>query len=163
MGGPGISQTAGTTIDKSPFDNDNKPASGLRNVSLAAKQSRIVGVDSSKNYPMTTKEVNGQRNGHHTSLMQNLNNMMASGSNRKTESQPAKQAASTRSTKLSGQKLRKLPDGARAVEVEDLPSDISLDEWGEIQKFGQRLHEEQIKKQKAQHENRVKQVREVLD
>jgi len=29
-----------------------------------------------------------------------------------------------------------------------MPSDISDDEWGEIQKFGQKLHEEQLKKQK---------------
>lgn len=32
------------------------------------------------------------------------------------------------------------------MEVENMPSDISDDEWGEIQKFGQRLHEEQLKK-----------------
>jgi len=36
--------------------------------------------------------------------------------------------------KKSSQQL-KLP-GARAVTVDDLPSDISDDEWGEIQKFG---------------------------
>ena len=29
-----------------------------------------------------------------------------------------------------------------------MPSDISDDEWGEIQKFGQRLHEEQQRKHK---------------
>ena len=28
--------------------------------------------------------------------------------------------------------LRKKPPGARQAEVEDLPSDISADEWGEI-------------------------------
>jgi len=28
------------------------------------------------------------------------------------------------------------PSKRRPVEVEDLPSDISEDEWGEIQKFG---------------------------
>jgi len=39
-------------------------------------------------------------------------------------------------------KVRKPKDGYRAEEVEDMPSDISDDEWGEIQKFGQRLHEE---------------------
>ena len=44
-----------------------------------------------------------------------------------------------------------------------MPSDISDDEWGEVQKFGQRLHLEQIKNQKAQHEKKQKQVREVLD
>ena len=31
--------------------------------------------------------------------------------------------------------------------VEDLPSDISDDEWGEIQKFGQKLHEERQRKE----------------
>ena len=36
----------------------------------------------------------------------------------------------------------------RGADVEDLPSDISEDEWGEIQKFGQKLHEEQQRKQK---------------
>ena len=36
--------------------------------------------------------------------------------------------------------LRKLPDNVRMVEVENMPSDISDDEWGEVQKFGQRLH-----------------------
>ena len=49
------------------------------------------------------------------------------------------------------------------VEVEDMPSDISDDEWGEIQKFGQRIHEEQVKKHKAIQVQKVKQVREVLD
>ena len=48
--------------------------------------------------------------------------------------------------------MRKLPDGVRTVEVENMPSDISDDEWGEIQKFGQRLHEEQQKKHKQQME-----------
>jgi len=64
---------------------------------------------------------------------------------------------------MSGTKARWAGDGIRTVEVEDLPSDISADEWGEIQKFGQRLHEEQLKKQKVQHEQKQKQVREVLD
>ena len=129
-----------------------------------AKQSRA---DAQQNYPSTVKET-GNRMGNTNSLMANLNNMMSSNVVRKTESQPAQGQKemihkTTRSTKLSGQKLRKLPDGVRTVEVEDLPSDISADEWGEIQKFGQRLHEEQLKKQKVQHEQRVKQVREVLD
>ena len=34
----------------------------------------------------------------------------------------------------------------RGAAIDDLPSDISDDEWGEIQKFGQRLHEEQVKR-----------------
>ena len=53
--------------------------------------------------------------------------------------------------------------GVRSVEVDDIPSDISADEWGEIQKFGQKLHEEQLKKAKNDHVNRQKQVRDVLD
>ena len=53
--------------------------------------------------------------------------------------------------------------GARSVAVEDLPSDISDDEWGEIQKFGQRLHEEKIRKEKENAMNKVRNVREVLD
>jgi hypothetical protein len=36
----------------------------------------------------------------------------------------------------------------KSVEVDDIPSDISADEWGEIQKFSQKLHEEQQKKAK---------------
>ena len=44
-----------------------------------------------------------------------------------------------------------------------MPSDISDDEWGEIQKFGQRLHEEQLKKQKEMMEQKRKQVKDVLD
>ena len=31
--------------------------------------------------------------------------------------------------------------GARDLPVEDLPSDISDDEWGEIHAFGQHLHD----------------------
>ena len=42
---------------------------------------------------------------------------------------------------LKKNKDMRLP-GQRSTQVEDLPSDISDDEWGEIQKFGQRLHEE---------------------
>lgn len=56
-----------------------------------------------------------------------------------------------------------MPNGTKAVEVENMPSDISDDEWGEIQKFGQKLHEEKLKKEKAMHVERVKQVRDVLD
>ena len=44
-----------------------------------------------------------------------------------------------------------------------MPSDISDDEWGEIQKFGQKLHEEQQKKHKFQVEEKKKEVRNVLD
>lgn len=36
----------------------------------------------------------------------------------------------------------------RAEAVDDLPSDISSDEWGEIQRYGQYLHEEDQRKKK---------------
>ena len=52
---------------------------------------------------------------------------------------------------MSGQKrIRQAATGigVKSVEVDDIPSDISADEWGEIQKFGQKLHEEQLKKAK---------------
>ena len=52
---------------------------------------------------------------------------------------------------MSGSKKIRQPTmgvGVRSVEIDDIPSDISADEWGEIQKFGQKLHEEQIKKAK---------------
>ena len=52
---------------------------------------------------------------------------------------------------------------ARSVVVDDLPSDISDDEWGEIQKFGQRIHEEKQRKEHLDHRNRVTNVRKVLD
>ena len=69
-------------------------------------------------------------------------------------------------SQLSGQKkIRQVVGGigVKPVEVDDIPSDISADEWGEIQKFGQKLHEEQIRKQKNEHLSKVKQVRDVLD
>ena len=53
--------------------------------------------------------------------------------------------------------------GARSVQVEDLPSDISEDEWGEIQKFGQKLHEEKIRKEKEKAKDKIRNVRDVLD
>ena len=56
----------------------------------------------------------------------------------------------------------KLP-GGRSVTVDDFPSDISDDEWGEIQKFGQRLHEEKQRKEKKVHAERISQVKHVLD
>ena len=67
---------------------------------------------------------------------------------------------------MSGSKKIRQPTmgvGVRSVEIDDIPSDISADEWGEIQKFGQKLHEEQVKKAKQQHQDRVNQVRNVLD
>ena len=69
-------------------------------------------------------------------------------------------------SKMSGLKKVRKPAGGvgiRSVEVDDIPSDISADEWGEMQKFGQYLHQEQMKKAKEQHIGRVKQVKDVLD
>ena len=81
---------------------------------------------------------------------------------RKTESQPLTLA----STSKKQSQLNNFMNGQikrRGQDVEDLPSDISEDEWGEIQKFGQKLHEEQQRKAKEQQQNRIKQVKEVLD
>ena len=36
----------------------------------------------------------------------------------------------------------------RVEAVDDLPSEISFDEWGEIQRYGQYLHEEDQRKKK---------------
>lgn len=78
------------------------------------------------------------------------------------------QAARNKST-LSGSGAKRLRQAGKPignnqpVQVEDIPSDISEDEWGEIQRFGQKLHEEQIKKVKKDHKNRIDQVRQVLD
>ena len=140
--------------------------SGLRNLSL-----NKIDVKNGNGYPMTTKTKDGAASlrqvAGHSTLETNLH--AAAGAEivvgRRTESQPASSipGQTTRSTKMSGQKLRKLPGHTRTVEVENMPSDISDDEWGEIQKFGQKLHEEKLKKEKAQHVQRVKQVRDVLD
>ena len=53
--------------------------------------------------------------------------------------------------------------GARQIPVEDLPSDISDDEWGEIQKFGQHLYEAKQRKEKDEHIARAHNVKQVLD
>ena len=99
--------------------------------------------------------------------MRNSNSLMVNIGGRGNDIGPHKNQSAmptNRSTRLSGQKKRALKDGfVEKTTVEDLPSDISDDEWGEIQKFGQKLYEEQLKKQKVDHENRQKQVREVLD
>lgn len=97
-------------------------------------------------YPMSTKMDPARAN---NSLLTNLANI-------NSQSVPLKVAEKSKTPGIHGgsasqrsarpQKLRKLPDGVNAVEVENMPSDISDDEWGEIQKFGQKLHEEQIKK-----------------
>ncbi len=93
--------------------------SGKRNISLMSKQARPL--DQEKNYPMTTKE-----NGNGSLKVQNLNTLMTN-----TQAMPKGSVRST-AKQTSGQKVRKLPDGVNTVQVEDLPSDISDDEWGEI-------------------------------
>lgn len=106
-----------------------------------------------KQYPITTKGDNGgpyknmtTLNSKNGTVMDNIEQML--GERRAGHGG----IQSTRSTKLSGvTKARRIPGANKVVEVENMPSDISDDEWGEIQKFGQRLHEEQMRKQKADH------------
>ena len=38
--------------------------------------------------------------------------------------------------------------------IDDLPSDISVDEWGEVQKYGQILHIEAMRKEFFKPENK---------
>lgn len=57
---------------------------------------------------------------------------------------------SQRGKELSAAKLKALIK-PREVQIDDLPSDISNDEWGEIQRYGQRLHEDAQRKVKEQH------------
>ena len=105
------------------------------------------------NHPSMKKESNQNMLGASvTGNLMTLNTGKAGGKN-----------STTRSTHITGQKFRKLPGGVETIQVENMPSDISDDEWGEIQKFGQKLHEEQQRKLKADHNNRVRQVRDVLD
>ena len=142
------------TIDVDSRAVQLKKAGGLNSLSMHANQPANA-------YPMTVKgpaQLAADR-----SLENNLTQAFGNaGQARRTESQP-KNTITARSTKLSGTKARKIPGGVRSVEVENIPSDISDDEWGEIQKFGQRLHEEQQRRVRAEHEKRKKDVREVLD
>ncbi len=115
------------------------------------RQLTITNNQAEPDYPQTTKQINtGQptlRKNKPGSLAENLEDML----HRKTGgSQPL--------NGLSGRKKN-----GRTVDVENLPSDISEDEWGEIQKFGQKLHEDQLRRQKETHEKQKKQVRDVLD
>ena len=65
-----------------------------------------------------------------------MKNMSTAAARRKLDSQPITQSVT------ASQRNNFMLRGKRNAQVEDLPSDISEDEWGEIQKFGQRLHEE---------------------
>ena len=133
-----------------------KKSGGLNTLNLHSKQPENA-------YPMTVKGPAQGLGKQDRSLQNNLELALGGVQGaRRTESQP-KNTITARSTKLSGTKARKIPGGVRSVEVENLPSDISDDEWGEIQKFGQRLHEEQQRRIKEEHDKRKKDVREVLD
>ena len=69
---------------------------------------------------------------------------------------------STRGKELSAAKLKALIK-PREVKIDDLPSDISNDEWGEIQRYGQKLHEDAQRKVKEEHKMKAQQVKDVLD
>lgn len=64
--------------------------------------------------------------------------------------------------KNGGQKYKALIK-PRDVTVDDLPSDLSMDEWGEIQKYGQKLHEDEIRAYKQKHIKKAMEVKGVLD
>ena len=156
---------SGSLVEKNPTMSLEPNRSFARNLSLAAHEKVE---PKALNYPSTTKVIDngGGMKQSGSFMMANLNTNLQG--NRKLESQTANAQKrsplrTTRDSSLTAQKLRRIPGKAEAVQVEDMPSDISEDEWGEIQRFGQRLHEEQMKKQKVAHESRVKQMREVLD
>ena len=113
-------------------------------MSLVEKHSRGV-VDHGPQFSSLIKDATQKRLGGHSSLMAKQMSGQAEMSSlahdRKTESQPLTSAKKVNNY-LNG------PKKNRGQMVEDLPSDISEDEWGEIQKFGQKLHEEQMRKQK---------------
>lgn len=50
-----------------------------------------------------------------------------------------------------------------AQTIDDLPSDISADEWGEVQKYGHILHIEQMRKDQEDKAAKIAKVRDVLD
>lgn len=98
-------------------------AANLRNLSMAAAAAPT------KLYPTTTKE----------EAVDKLNPLMSTldryGKAESTSKEVFEARAGARSTRLSNGHggLRKVPPGAaRSVVVEDIPSDISADEWGEI-------------------------------
>lgn len=52
---------------------------------------------------------------------------------------------------------------ARRNVVEDIPSDISADEWGEINRYGHILAREAQEKEKNDHRSKQMQVKQALD
>lgn len=56
-----------------------------------------------------------------------------------------------------------LPVSLRTEKIEDVPSDISADEWGEIQRYGQTLAREATLKEQLERKTKQAQVRSVLD
>lgn len=56
-----------------------------------------------------------------------------------------------------------LPIQRRAEKVVDAASEISSDEWGEIQRYGDLVEQEKRRKERNDYLNKQKQVKEVLD
>ena len=99
--------------------------------------------------PNTTKGVNANKSSAHNFSPDIRHNQLTTKSKYQQSIRPG---ASTSNMSLN-KKMRQAGGGigVKSVEVDDIPSDISADEWGEIQKFGQKLHEEQLKKAKYDH------------
>ena len=55
------------------------------------------------------------------------------------------------------------PNDRGSKDVDDLPSNLSVDEWGEINRYGQILAQEEEKKKVEQRLSKQRKVREVLD
>lgn len=96
-------------------------ASGLHNQNAQRNSSFAIINTENPKYPMTT---NNKQNG--SASLQPIQGKVQQGIN-------ASYNGGFNHTQ--GKSHMKLP-GARAIPVDDLPSDISADEWGEIQKFG---------------------------
>lgn len=52
---------------------------------------------------------------------------------------------------------------SRDVKIEDIPSQISQDEWGEVQKYARILDQEQKFKEKQEYLQKQRQVKLTLD
>lgn len=52
---------------------------------------------------------------------------------------------------------------SRDVKIEDIPSQISQDEWGEVQKYARILDQEQKIKEKQEYLQKQRQVKLTLD
>jgi len=56
-----------------------------------------------------------------------------------------------------------MTDRGQFLHIEKVPSDISEDEWGEIQRYGRVLHKEQEEKEKKQRVDRRLNAKRDLD